>query len=375
VGLLSRLLNGSSRAATAQPAQQGRGVQWATVYGGNEPLEVVGESRYQGALWEIVGGVRSERVREAIVAVLMPEPTNPYDPDAIQVLVSGHVVGYLSREDAAAYRPGLLHLMESNDNGFVALNGVIAGGGQRSDGLGRLGVFLQHHPSDFGLRPPTATPPPRLRTGFSEAVATDIADDRYDLSWFEELSNNDVTAITQLRRHLEAETDPIDRHYMLCELEKRLYRSRNAFGSALDEYDAICRQHDTEMTAIRPALLEKFGSLPVLDTYRQAAIRCQKAKDWATMRTWIERGLEMYGDDAARPEAVEDLRKRFEYAVTKIDAANRTRAPQPAGARDSSTMKAERDVETLVCSECGKTFERIRTRGRKPHACPSCRSV
>jgi hypothetical protein len=34
------------------------------------------------------------------------------------------------------------------------------------------------------------------------------------------------------------------------------------------------------MDGIRDALLAKFGEVPVLETYRQMAIRQQKVKDW-----------------------------------------------------------------------------------------------
>ena len=45
------------------------------MFPGNETLEVVGESRHQDALWEIVGGLRRDPVRRLCDAVLMPEPT------------------------------------------------------------------------------------------------------------------------------------------------------------------------------------------------------------------------------------------------------------------------------------------------------------
>jgi hypothetical protein len=32
------------------------------------------------------------------------------------------------------------------------------------------------------------------------------------------------------------------------------------------------------MSSIRPALIERFGVVPVVEMYRQAAIRCQKAR-------------------------------------------------------------------------------------------------
>ena len=48
----------------------------------------------------------------------------------------------------------------------------------------------------------------------------------------------------------------------------------------------------------------------MLDTYRQMAIRQQKQYDYGRVLWWAERGIALYGDDAARPEVVDDLRKR-----------------------------------------------------------------
>jgi len=366
--LFSRLFGKSSLGAAARV----EGID-ATFYPGDEPLEVVGESRYQDSLWRIVGGRRRDSVRYETEAVLEPEPDNPYDPNAIRVLVDGNLIGYLSREDAAAYRPGLLRLMEESPTGRVALEAQIVGGGPRRDGIGFLGVFLDHDPADFGLTPQQAANGRSLRTGFSDAMATDLDDDRYDLSWYEELSENNVTAIKQLRSKLETERDPIDRHYMLCELEKRLYKSRDAFASALDEFDAVCRQHNAEMDTIQPALVDKFGVVPVIEMYRQAAVRCQKAKDWQAMREWVQRGIIVYGERAARAEAVEDLHKRLAFATMKIEAADRPKPRKPRAATVTTAGASARKVETLVCASCGTTFERVRTRGRKPGTCPDCR--
>jgi rubrerythrin len=371
VGFLNRLFSRASTLTT--PASDVE----ATLYTGNETLEVVGESRHQDVLWRIVGGQRTDRVRHETHAVLMPEPDNPVDPNAIQVLVAGNPVGYLSRNNAVAYRPGLIRLMDDSVNGLVALNATIVGGGQRPDGVGQLGVFLDHDPSDFGIKPERAGDTAGFRTGLSEAIASDLEDDGYDLSWYRELSDNDITAIKQLRAMLETDPDPIDRHYMMSELEKRLYKSRDAFSSALDEFDAVCRQHDAEMVTIRPALFEKFGRIPLIDTYRQAAVRCQKVRDWATMRDWAERGIGVYGEHAARREDVEDLHKRLGFATAKIEAANKPKQRKPAKAVlvSATTIAESGEIEILVCAECGATFERVRTRGRKPHMCPTCRGV
>jgi hypothetical protein len=222
----------------------------AVLYPGSDRLDVVGESYYQGALWSVVGDRGGDGVfgYEAH-AVLMPESEDSEYPEAIRVLIDGNVVGSLSRYDALVYRPGLLRLM-SNSSRLVALKATISGGGE----FGMLGVSLEHDPSDFGVTPQKAHQIQAqagmvrgFRTGWSEAGETDLADDRYDLSWFKEILENESTAIEWLRARLETERDPIDRHYMMCELESRLYRKRDAFASALDEYDAVCRQHDAEM--------------------------------------------------------------------------------------------------------------------------------
>ncbi len=115
-----------------------------------------------------------------------------------------------------------------------------------------------------------------MRTGLSDAVATDDADDSYDLSWMSGLPADDIRAISALRQLLAHDTDPINRHFMHAQLENLLYGARNAFASAPDEYDQACRDHDGEMDAIRQAFMAKWGQVPVLEAYRQMAIRQQK---------------------------------------------------------------------------------------------------
>jgi hypothetical protein len=283
-------------------------------------------------------------------------------------------VGHLSREDAAIYLPGLRELMASHASP-IALAGQIVGGGQREDGPGMLGVFLDHDPADFGLRSRQTGHIGELRTGLSQAMATDLEDESYDLSWHGQLSGSHAPGdIVVLRRLLASESDLIDRHFMLAELGKCLYTSRDAFASALDEFDAVCVQHDAEMDSIRAALHDKFGSVPVIELYRQAAIRCQKARDWPRMRFWAERGLAIYGSEAARPEAVADLHKRLAYADAKLAPGS---VPRPggrtAGTVSTTSKTAEAVTETLVCSDCGAEFQRVRSRGRKPLRCPDCR--
>lgn len=302
---------------------------------GREDLEVVGESYYQDNLWRLVGGRGrpEDRVHVEVCAVMVAEDDNPYDADAVALWIDGLKVGHLSREDARRFRPGLLALQAAQGMP-IALSGVIAGGGIRDDGPGKLGVFLSHDPGDFGLRRQHRPPPPesRMRTALSDAVATDAADDSYDLSWMNDLPADDIRAIPQLRWLLADEKDLLDRHYMYAQLEARLYRSRQAFASALDEYDQACRQHDAEMHSIREAFMAKWGKVPLLELYKQMAIRQQKAKDYQQALRWAKRGIAIYGDNAARPEAIEDLRQRVTAYTAKLAAIPRpSDADQPEG--------------------------------------------
>lgn len=388
MGLLDRLRGGRTSSVSERAP-----VASVSLLGGQEDLEVVGELAYQSALWQLCGGTVGDRVRCEIVAVLVPEPANPYDQNAIAVQIDGHVVGYLPRATAQEYLPGIKKLMAAV-GGYVALRGVIVGGGYCDDGPGRLGVWLEHDPADFGvhLAPSSRSGPPGhssadgvMRTGFTEAWLTDAEDDSYDLSWFNDLPEADRPAIAKLRELLAVDPDPIDRHFQFAELEARLYRSRDLYESALDEYDETCVRHDAEMESICAAFMAKWEKIPLLDTYRQMAIRQQKKKDWQACQWWAERGLALYGQRAAREEAVEDLIKRRNRAIEKLAAAP-SRQVRPNGThreavtRTSSdgrpgTVSQDPELEVLVCQECGCRFERMRVRGRKPTLCPRCRNA
>src|SRR5262249_2517025 len=293
------------------------------------------------------------------------------------------------------YLPGLKQVM-SVRGGYVALRGVIVGGGYYDDGPGRLGVWLEHDPADFGVRPVVFSRPAPpghssvdgvMRTGFTEAWLTDAEDDSYDLSWFNDLPEADRPAIAKLRALLAADPDPIDRHFQFAELETRLYRSRDLYESALAEYHEACARHDAEMESICEAFMAKWGKVPLLDTYRQMAIRQPKKNDWQACKWWAERGLALYGKRAARQEAVEELLKRRNRAIAKLEAAatpsrqTRLESPQwavvaatsPECMPEASDSRAE--LEILLCQQCGSRFERMRVRGRKPMLCPPCRST
>jgi hypothetical protein len=399
MGLFDRLLGrreteNDPPLSSTQPA--GPVAVSASLYTGDADLEVVGESNYQSSLWSISGESIGQRVRHPVIAVLVPEPQNAYDANAIAIQIDAKTVGYLSRARAAEYGPGLQDLMEQS-GGYIALKGVIVGGGTRDDGPGMLGVWLKHDPIDFGLEQVTggssAGPVTRpttaggsMRTGFTEAWLTDLDDDSYDLSWYADLPEGDRSAIARLRGLLATDPDPIDRHFQFAELECRLYRCRDLFESALDEFDAVCVTHDAEMETICQAFQSKWGKVPLLETYRQMAIRQQKKQDWQACLWWVDRGLALYGTSAAREDAVEDLLKRRNRALVKLERPAiaapgvRTRSTVRRSVADASLERADSPAgptgerETLVCSECGGSFERVKVRGRKPLLCAGCRS-
>lgn len=326
------------------------------VYEGSEPLEVVGESYRQDDLWKLVGGRRrtDDRIRHAAVAVLVTEPDNGFDANAVAVWIDGCHVGYLARDVAARYRPGLERLSAV---GPVGVRAMICGGGH--DGPARLGVFLEHNPADFGLPANRrAVEGGGMRTGESGSAPT----------WVTDLPQDTRAAIAELRELLARMQRPLDRHYLFAELEERLYRLRDVEQDALSDYDAACLRHDAEMEVIRPALLAAFGVVPLLLTYRQQCIRQQKAKAFHRALWWAERGLALYSTDAHSRDSTDDLQKRAVQYRTKLAQP----APTPANGTTVSAAPLAATTAGLICARCGTPWTRERTKGRKPALCPTC---
>jgi hypothetical protein len=114
---------------------------------GRARLDVVGEGSYQGTLERIGGGktIDGMRIRDH-TAILLPEPSNPYDPNAVKVVIitgpSAGRVGYLSRENAVAYRPIIDRLAALGK--VAACRASLQGGWDRgSDDRGSIGVVLR----------------------------------------------------------------------------------------------------------------------------------------------------------------------------------------------------------------------------------------
>lgn len=112
---------------------------------GTYSVEPVGESHYQDALSDICGGPCEDGHEFACIAHLVPEPTNPFDRNAVAVLVNGRKVAHLARDEAVE------HLADLRGMGLagreVNCSAIINGGwlrprrGQAAD-IGHFGIEL-----------------------------------------------------------------------------------------------------------------------------------------------------------------------------------------------------------------------------------------
>jgi hypothetical protein len=104
----------------------------AALLEGDALVRVVGTSHYQPALLELTQRRGEEEIRLEKVAVLVPEPENPHDADAIAVFVDERKVGYLARDENRRWRDVVAGRV-------VGCEAMIAGRG----GTTGLGVFLR----------------------------------------------------------------------------------------------------------------------------------------------------------------------------------------------------------------------------------------
>lgn len=314
VGFLKRLRGTEGTAAEVPAASVRYRPAWmtdgmsVTLYEGTEWLEVKGESRRQEQLHQIVRDMGRE-----VPAVLAPEPDNPHDKNAVAVWVAGLHVGYLSREDAEVYQPGVMRLVEQEGKPVALMGRILGGDPDRPS----LGIFLFHDPEDFGVRNDRAGHRARAANEEYGRVLTGSAG--ANLEWMDRLPTDRLAAIKRLRELLASEADPVERHFMYLELEELLYQCRDIFESALGDFEKTCLAHDAEMDTILPRLKESLGGIPALLTYKQAAIMKQKQHDFEAALWWAERGLSLYGDDGLRADYVEDLQERTAKYRMKLD--------------------------------------------------------
>jgi hypothetical protein len=111
------------------------------VLNGGGSCDVVGESFHQAELDRICGGKTEDGHYEWFTAHLVLEPENPYDSNAVKVMIGEAQVGHLSRSDAIAYRADLLKIEREGRVGVCRAQ--IRGGWDRGgDDSGHYGVVL-----------------------------------------------------------------------------------------------------------------------------------------------------------------------------------------------------------------------------------------
>lgn len=99
--------------------------------GGNE-VEVVGESFHRDALAALAG---AESFGATLMwACLVPDPDNPYDRNAVKVVIDSKHVGHLSRDAAIAFRPVADRIRELGCEALCAAQ-IGGGGGKRLYGV------------------------------------------------------------------------------------------------------------------------------------------------------------------------------------------------------------------------------------------------
>jgi hypothetical protein len=82
---------------------------------GHRDLGIAGTSHHQDVLRQIAGEALRRREHVAFTALIIPEPENEYDPNAIAVVAEGFgLVGYFGRRDAVRYKATAEELRRRN---------------------------------------------------------------------------------------------------------------------------------------------------------------------------------------------------------------------------------------------------------------------
>jgi hypothetical protein len=132
VGLLQILFG-----ATSSPHDEVEPLRLAS----GEDFDIVGEASYQDALDDLCGGKCEDGHSLRVVAQLCFQEDNPYDPDAVVVLVDRQVVGYIPRTQAKRFRSEILRINPQERP--VTCEARIVGGWDRGGGdEGHYGVRL-----------------------------------------------------------------------------------------------------------------------------------------------------------------------------------------------------------------------------------------
>lgn len=102
--------------------------------------KAVGTSHYQKQLSRLAGPKREYGKNDRLRVLLIEEPDNPYDTNAVQVVFQEQTLGYLPKKAAATYKEGLRKLGLEGSVGNASAD--IIGGWRDDESEGHYGLRL-----------------------------------------------------------------------------------------------------------------------------------------------------------------------------------------------------------------------------------------
>jgi hypothetical protein len=234
MGLLKKLFGGGDSEQGQGKIRHAQSIEFDKC---TELIAAVGEASYQPALRDICGSKRWERVRFDCTAVLVAEPSNPHDANAVAVYADcrgTHLhVGYLSRGDALDYQGAV---WKAADMGYTIICQAHIAGREQGSETPNLGIFLDL-PTPAGavaelgalageaIAPPAPTPEARTAPAAAEpAEGRLMNDDRVDWSRFDDCRRVSVVGYDFHQSGLRAVTGGQMRPDLRYECRARLVR-------------------------------------------------------------------------------------------------------------------------------------------------------
>lgn len=139
MGFLDRFFGNAGNRGSASADRYVTAIDAASIEatGRRRKIEVVGERFRQEAFIPIVGPKSQEAsVNYTTTAALVPEPENREDRNAVQVIIEGRHVGYLSREQAVGYH-SMMKELGNPGRALANIEARIYGGRIADDGFER----------------------------------------------------------------------------------------------------------------------------------------------------------------------------------------------------------------------------------------------
>lgn len=107
-------------------------------FGEDDEIDLVGESHYQDALLSLFGPKQRDGIQEDCPALLILEPTNAHDKNAVYCEIRGKKVGYLPRAAAKSISARMKRAKQSK----LSCTATVKGGWKNPKNEGSYGVTV-----------------------------------------------------------------------------------------------------------------------------------------------------------------------------------------------------------------------------------------